>query len=106
MTRAGPRAGQAGPAARGRRGGRPPAAAAAVLVIGLGITIALAVITAQGHARTNTKLLALQTRLVSDAIAAADPLYVEDHLGAASLAAATGGDVPDDIALIGLRWLN
>jgi len=39
-------------------------------------------------------LLALQTQLTADAIAAADPLYVEDHLGgAASLAAATNGDV-------------
>jgi serine phosphatase RsbU (regulator of sigma subunit) len=63
-----------------------------VLVVGLGITITLSIVTASGHHRTNAKLLALETRLVSDEIAAADPLYVEDHLGgAASLAAATDG---------------
>jgi len=68
------------------------AAAAVVLVVGLGITITLCVVTASGHQRTNAKLLALQTRLLSDDIAAAGPLYVEDHLGgAASLAAATNG---------------
>jgi Stage II sporulation protein E (SpoIIE) len=94
MTMAGQQAAQAAAPARARRTWRPLAAAAAVLVVGLGITAALSVITAQGHARTNTKLLALQTRLISAAIAAADPLYVEDHLGgAASLAAATGGDI-------------
>jgi serine phosphatase RsbU (regulator of sigma subunit) len=63
-----------------------------VLVVGLGITITLSIVTASGHHRTNAKLLALETRLVSGEIAAADPLYVEDHLGgAASLAAATDG---------------
>jgi hypothetical protein len=61
-------------------------------VVGLGITITLSVVTSSGHQRTNAKLLALETRLISDDIAAADPLYVEDHLGgAASLAAATDG---------------
>jgi serine phosphatase RsbU (regulator of sigma subunit) len=85
---------QAGSRGRARRNWRPLAVAAAVLVVGLGVTAALSVITAQGHARTNTKLLALQARLISAAIAAADPLYVEDHLGgAASLAAATSGDI-------------
>jgi Stage II sporulation protein E (SpoIIE) len=94
MTMAGQQTSQAGSGGRARRTWRPLAAAAAVLVVGLGLTAALSVITAQGHARTNTKLLALQARLISAAIAAADPLYVEDHLGgAASLAAATGGDI-------------
>lgn len=70
----------------------PNLAAAAVLVVGLGLTVTLSVVTAKGHNRTNTKLLALQTRLISDAIASSEPLYVEDHLGgAASLAAATDG---------------
>ena len=91
MTVAGRQAGAPGPA---RRRWGPHAATAVVLVVGLGITVALAVITAKGHNRTNVKLLALQTRLISDAIAASDPLYVEDHLGgAARLAAATNGDV-------------
>jgi serine phosphatase RsbU (regulator of sigma subunit) len=76
-----------------RRHWGPHVAAAVVLVVGLGITIVLTVVTAQGHGRTNAKLLALQTRLISDAVASAEPLYVEDHLGgAASLAAATNGD--------------
>lgn len=97
-------AGQAG-SPDARRGWRPLAAAGAVLVVGLGITTALSVITAQGHARTNTKLLALQTRLISDAIAAADPLCVEDLLS--SIVTELTGDSPtDDIALIGLKWLN
>ena len=70
----------------------PTLAAAAVLVVGLGLTITLSVVTAKGHNRTNAKLLALQTRLISGAIASSEPLYVEDHLGgAASLAAATDG---------------
>jgi hypothetical protein len=94
MTMAGQQTSQAGARGQARRNWRPLAAAAAVLVVGLGLTAALSVITAQGHARTNTKLLALQTRLISAAIAAADPLYVEDHLGgAANLAAATNGDI-------------
>ena len=85
-------AGQDGSPGRTGRGWAPHAAAAVVLVIGLGITITLSIVTASGHQRTNAKLLALETRLVSDEIAAADPLYVEDHLGgSASLAAATDG---------------
>ena len=94
MTVAGRQAGHAGAPGPARRHWGPHAATAVVLVVGLGITIALAVITAKGHNRTNVKLLALQTRLISGAIAASDPLYVEDHLGnAARLAAATNGDV-------------
>jgi serine phosphatase RsbU (regulator of sigma subunit) len=85
-------AGLDGSPGRSRRGWATHAAAAVVLVVGLGITITLSIVTASGHHRTNAKLLALETRLVSDEIAAADPLYVEDHLGgAASLAAATDG---------------
>jgi hypothetical protein len=139
MAIAGPRpAVEDGSPRRAGRGWAPHAAAAVVLVVGFGITITLSVVTASGHQRTNAKLLALETRLISDDIEAADPLYVEDHLGgAASLAAATDGglkrllqtatdrcgsslddlltslvseltgDSPtDDIALIGLRWLN
>jgi serine phosphatase RsbU (regulator of sigma subunit) len=77
---------------RGWRAAMPTLAAVAVLVVGLGLTITLSVVTAKGHNRTNAKLLALQTRLISGAIASSEPLYVEDHLGgAASLAAATDG---------------
>jgi serine phosphatase RsbU (regulator of sigma subunit) len=93
MAIAGPRpAGEDGSPRRAGRGWATHAAAAVVLVVGLGITITLSVVTSSGHQRTNAKLLALETRLISDDIAAADPLYVEDHLGgAASLAAATDG---------------
>ena len=93
MAIAGPRpAGEDGSPRRAGRGWAPHAAAAVVLVVGLGITITLSVVTSSGHQRTNAKLLALETRLISDDIAAAEPLYVEDHLGgAASLAAATDG---------------
>lgn len=89
MAIAGPRpAGEDGSPRRAGRGWAPHAAAAVVLVVGLGITITLSVVTSSGHQRTNAKLLALETRLISDDIAAAEPLYVEDHLGgAASLAA-------------------
>jgi Stage II sporulation protein E (SpoIIE) len=81
-----------GRAGRAHRSWATHAAAAVVLVVGLGITITLAVVTASGHHRTNAELLALETRLIRDDIAAADPLYVEDHLGGAvSLAAATDG---------------
>jgi len=67
---------------------------AAVLVLGLAITAVLAWVTAHDYSHTEHRLLALQTQLTADAIAAADPLYVEDHLGgAANLAAATNGDV-------------
>ena len=77
---------------RGWSAAMPTLAAVAVLVVGLGLTITLSVVTAKGHNRTNAKLLALQTRLISGAIASSEPLYVEDHLGgAASLAAATDG---------------
>ncbi len=93
MAIAGPRpAGENGSPRRAGRGWTPHAAAAVVLVVGLGITITLSVVTSSGHQRTNAKLLALETRLISDDIATSDPLYVEDHLGgAASLAAATNG---------------
>ncbi len=88
------RTSQAGSPGPGWARRTPHVAAAVVLVIGLGITIMLSVVTAKGHNRTNLKLLGLQTRLVSDAVASSQPLYVEDHLGgAASLAAATNGDV-------------
>lgn len=66
-----------------------------VLVFGLAITAALSWVTADNYSRNEHRLLALQTQLTADAIAAADPLYVEDHLGgAANLAAATNGVVP------------
>jgi serine phosphatase RsbU (regulator of sigma subunit) len=66
----------------------------AVLVFGLACTVGLAWVTAHDYSQNEHRLLALQTQLTADAIAAADPLYVEDHLGgAASLAAATNGDV-------------
>src|SRR5579863_10286486 len=75
-------------------GRRALLAAIAVVVVGLVITGTLAVITFRGHHRTEGKLLALQTGLIADAGEAEDQLYVEDHLGgAASLAAATNGDV-------------
>src|SRR5580693_2301021 len=92
MAIAGRLMGQDGSPGRAGHSWASHAAAAVVLVIGLGITITLSAVTASGHHRTNAKLLALETRLISDDIAAADPLYVEDHLGgAASVAAATGG---------------
>ena len=65
-----------------------------VLVLGLVITALLVWVTADNYRHSEHRLLVLQTQLTADAIAAADPLYVEDHLGgAASLAAATNGDV-------------
>lgn len=83
---AGPSPGRGRSAARG--------AAVAVLVTGLVITAVLAVVTLRGHQRTETKLLALQSRLIADAGEAEDQLYVQDHLGAAaSLAAATNGNI-------------
>jgi hypothetical protein len=92
MAIAGRLMGQDGSPGRAGRSWASHAAAAVVLVIGLGITITLSAVTASGHHRTNAKVLALETRLISDEIAAADPLYVEDHLGGApSLAAATDG---------------
>jgi serine phosphatase RsbU (regulator of sigma subunit) len=66
----------------------------AVAVVGLVITGVLAVVTFSGHQRTERTLLDLQTTLIADAGEAEDQLYVEDHLGgAASVAAASGGDV-------------
>jgi serine phosphatase RsbU (regulator of sigma subunit) len=66
----------------------------AVAVVGLVITGVLAVVTFRGHQRTERTLLDLQTTLIADAGEAEDQLYVEDHLGgAASVAAASGGDV-------------
>ena len=70
------------------------AATVAVMVVGLVITGVLAVITFRGHQQTQRTLLDLQTTLIADAGEAEDQLYVEYHLGgAASLAAATDGDV-------------
>jgi hypothetical protein len=64
-----------------------------VVVVGLVITGVLAVVTFSGHQRTERTLLDLQTTLIADAGEAEDQLYVEDHLGgAASVAAASGGD--------------
>ena len=86
----------AGPAgSRGlARGRKALLAAVAVLVVGLVITGTLAVVTFRGYHRTERTLLALQTTLIADAGEAEDQLFVEDHLGgAASLAAATDGDV-------------
>jgi serine phosphatase RsbU (regulator of sigma subunit) len=66
----------------------------AVVVVGLVITGVLAMVTFRGHQRTQRTLLDLQTTLIADAGEAEDQLYVEDHLGgAATLAAATDGDV-------------
>jgi hypothetical protein len=77
---------------RGRKVVR--AATVAVAVSGLVITGVLAVVTFSGHQRTEHTLLDLQTTLIADAGEAEDQLYVEDHLGgAATLAAATSGDV-------------
>src|ERR1700685_2666202 len=88
-----PDAGAAG--SRGlARGRKALLAAVAVLVVGLVITGTLAVVTFRGYHRTERTLLALQTTLIADAGEAEDQLFVEDHLGgAASLAAATDGDV-------------
>jgi serine phosphatase RsbU (regulator of sigma subunit) len=86
----------AGPAgSRGlARGRKALLAAIAVLVVGLVITGTLAVVTFRGYHRTERTLLALQTTLIADVGEAEDQLFVEDHLGAAaSLAAATDGDV-------------
>lgn len=66
----------------------------AVMIAGLVVTAVLAVITFQSHQRAESRLLALQTRLIAAAGQAADELYVEYHLGgAATLAAATDGNV-------------
>ena len=70
------------------------AATVAVLVVGLLITGALALVTFRGHQRTEQALLHHQTTLIADAGEAENQLYVEYHLGgAATLAAATDGDV-------------
>lgn len=66
----------------------------AVLLIGAVITVVLAVVTAREHDQTDHRLLALQSRLIAAAGEGEDQLYVQDHLGgAASLAAATDGDL-------------
>jgi len=66
----------------------------AVVVVGLVLTAVLAVVTFRGHQRAESRLLGLQTRLIAAAGQAADQLYVHDHLGgAATVAAATGGNV-------------
>ena len=66
----------------------------AVLVFGLAVTAALVVVTAHEYQQNEGRLLSLQTQLTADALAAADPANVEDHLvPAVSLAAVTNGDV-------------
>jgi Stage II sporulation protein E (SpoIIE) len=67
---------------------------AAAGVLGLVITAALVFVTSHNYRQNERRLLSLQTQLTADAISASGPLNVEDHLGgAASLAAATNGDV-------------
>ena len=61
-----------------------------VVALGLAITVALFLVTFRGYQRGEQRLLALQTRLAAADIAAADPLYVEDHLGGAARMAAAG----------------
>jgi serine phosphatase RsbU (regulator of sigma subunit) len=64
-----------------------------VLVAGLAITAGLVLVTLQNYHQNERRLLSLQTQLTADALAAEDPVY-GDRLGnAASLAAATNGDV-------------
>src|ERR1700744_820008 len=90
-----PRQGARSASPRRRLRWRQPvrAATGAVVVVGLVITGVLVVVTYRGHQRTQGTLLDLQTTLIADAGEAEDQLYVEYHLGgAASLAAATGGD--------------
>src|SRR5579859_6910421 len=66
----------------------------AVLIFGLVVTAALVVVTTHNYQQNERRLLSLQTQLTADALAAAVPANVEDHLAAAvSLAAATNGDV-------------
>lgn len=66
----------------------------AVLVFGLVVTAALVVVTAHDYQQNEGRLLSLQTQLTADALAAADPANVEDHLvPAVSLAAVTNGDI-------------
>ena len=79
MTRAGQRAGQAGPAARVRRNWR------------------------QSAERRGESLDAGLTRL--QGAAARDCPALEDLLSSI-VTELTGGSPTDDIALIGLRWLN
>jgi serine phosphatase RsbU (regulator of sigma subunit) len=87
-------AGLAAASPRGKGWKAVRVATAAVAVVGLVITAVLTVITFYGHQRTERTLLDLQTTLIADAGEAEDQLYVEDHLGgAATLAAATDGDV-------------
>ncbi|MFI5066933.1 MAG: PP2C family protein-serine/threonine phosphatase, partial [Streptosporangiales bacterium] len=64
--------------------------AALVMALGLAITVTLFLVTSHGYQRGEQRLLALQTRLAAADIAAADPLYVEDHLGGAARMAAAG----------------
>ena len=70
-----------------------------VVALGLAITVALFLITFRGDQRGEQRLLALQTRLTAAAIAAADPLYVEDHLGGAARVAAAGNGAAGASAL-------
>jgi serine phosphatase RsbU (regulator of sigma subunit) len=67
---------------------------AAVLVAGALVTAGLVLVTLHDYQQNERRLLSLQTQLTADALTAEDPVY-GDRLGhAASLAAATNGDVP------------
>ena len=78
-----------------RRGWGLKGLSVAVLVFGLVVTAALVVVTAHNYQRNERRLLSLQTQLTADALAAAIPANVEDHLaGAVILAAVSNGDIP------------
>jgi Stage II sporulation protein E (SpoIIE) len=80
------------PAPGRRRGLRGPSVA--VLAAGLVFTAALVVVTAHDYRQNEHRLLSLQTQLTADALAASDPVDVEDYLGgAARLAAVTNGEI-------------
>lgn len=65
----------------------------AVLVAGAVVTTGLVLVTLHDYQQNERRLLSLQTQLTADALAAEDPVF-GDRLGhAASLAAATNGDV-------------
>ena len=65
----------------------------AVLVAGAVVTAGLVLVALHDYHQNERRLLSLQTQLTADALTAADPVY-GDRLGhAASLAAATNGDV-------------
>ena len=82
-----------GDSAPARRGGRlgPGSVLVIVVAAGVGVTTVLALVTLGSYHRNEHRLLALQTRLTADALAAS-PLYVQDHLGGAVRIAAAGND--------------